>query len=85
MDEESESLIAVMDSKLIDQVRRLARTLHVAKRTEEAYTGWISRLPVVLSPAEVAKILDAVQPRPKRLMCCLMYVRSLFRSVWCLN
>lgn len=23
--------------------------------------------------AEVAKILDAVQPRPKRLMCCLMY------------
>ena len=145
MDEESESLIAVMDSKLIDQVRRLARTLHVAKRTEEAYTGWISRylvyhrdkqgkwvhpielgstavnefltylaverhvaastqnqalsallflyvkvlqseikidaarakrssrLPVVLSPAEVAKILDAVQPRPKRLMCCLMY------------
>jgi hypothetical protein len=42
MDAESESLIAVMQSKLIDQVRRIARTLHVAKRTEEAYVGWIS-------------------------------------------
>ncbi len=36
-----------------------------------------SRLPVVLSPAEVAKILDAVQPRPKRLMYCLMYGAGL--------
>ena len=36
MDAESESLIAVMQSKLIDQVRRVARTLHDAKRTEEA-------------------------------------------------
>ena len=43
MDAESESLIAVMQSKLIDQVRRIARTLHVAKRTEEANVGWISR------------------------------------------
>jgi len=43
MDAESESLIAVMQSKLIDQVRRIARTLHVATRTEEAYVGWISR------------------------------------------
>jgi hypothetical protein len=43
MDAESESLIAVVQSKLIDQVRRIARTLHVAKRTEEAYVGWISR------------------------------------------
>jgi hypothetical protein len=43
MDAESESLSAVMQSKLIDQVRRIARTLHVAKRTEEAYVGWISR------------------------------------------
>ncbi len=43
MDAESESLIAVMQSKLIDQVRRIARMLHVAKRTEEAYVGWISR------------------------------------------
>jgi len=41
MDAESESLSAVMQSKLIDQVRRIARTLHVAKRTEEAYVGWI--------------------------------------------
>jgi hypothetical protein len=32
-----------MESKLIEQVRRTARTLHVAKRTEEAYVGWISR------------------------------------------
>jgi hypothetical protein len=39
MDAESESLSAVMQSKLIDQVRRIARTLHVAKRTEEAYVG----------------------------------------------
>jgi integron integrase len=149
MDAESESLIAVMQSKLIDQVRRIARTLHVAKRTEEAYVGWISRylihhrnlhgkwihplelgstavneflshlaverqvaastqnqalsallflyvkvlkseikidalrakrsskLPVVLSPAEVAKILDAIEPRPKRVMCCLMYGAGL--------
>ena len=43
MDAESESLSAVMQSKLIDQVRRIARTLHVAKRTEEAYVGWIFR------------------------------------------
>ncbi|OWU66133.1 MAG: hypothetical protein CBB60_001105 [Armatimonadetes bacterium Cent15-Ar3] len=140
-----DALSAVMESKLIEQVRRTARTLHVAKRTEEAYVGWISRyliyhrdqqgkwvhplelgstavneflshlaverrvaastqnqalsallflyvkilkseikidavrakrpakMPVVLSSAEVSKILDAVQPRPKRLMCCLMY------------
>ena len=145
MDAEPDSLVAVMQSKLIDQVRRIARTLHVAKRTEEAYVGWISRylihqrnqhgkwihplelgstavneflshlaverqvaastqnqalsallflyvkvlkseikidalrakrsskLPVVLSPAEVAKILDAIEPRPKRVMCCMMY------------
>ncbi|MBM3966573.1 MAG: integron integrase [Planctomycetes bacterium] len=138
-----------MQSKLVDQVRRIARTLHVAKRTEEAYVGWISRyliyhrdqqgkwvhplelgstavneflshlaverrvaastqnqalsallflyvkilkseikidalrakrptkMPVVLSAAEVAKILDSVQPRPKRLMCCLMYGAGL--------
>jgi len=39
MDAESESRIAVMQSKLIDQVRRIARTLHVGKRTEEAYVG----------------------------------------------
>jgi hypothetical protein len=32
-----------MQSKLIDQMRRIARTLHVAKRTEEAYVCWISR------------------------------------------
>jgi hypothetical protein len=43
MDAESESLIAVMQSKSIDQVLRIARTLHVAKRTEEAYVGWISK------------------------------------------
>ena len=28
---------------LISQVRRLARTMHIAKRTEEAYVGWITR------------------------------------------
>jgi integron integrase len=149
MDADSKSLAAVMDSKLVEQVRRIARTLHVAKRTEEAYVGWISRyliyhrnkqgkwshplelgstaindflshlaverqvsastqnqalsallflyvkvlqseikidairakraskLPVVLSTAEVAKILDAVEPRPKRIMCCLMYGAGL--------
>ena len=43
MAEAPDSLSAVMESKLIEQVRRTARTLHVAKRTEEAYVGWISR------------------------------------------
>jgi len=133
------------DSKLIEQVRHTMRTLHVAKRTEEAYVSWIARylifhrdrrgewvhpsllgssginefltylavdrrvaastqnqalsallflyskilkseiqidavrakrpskLPVVLSTVEVAKILACVQPTPKRLMCSLMY------------
>ena len=28
---------------LISQVRRLACTMHIAKRTEEAYVGWITR------------------------------------------
>lgn len=32
-----------------------------------------SKLPVVLSPSEVAKILSYVQPKPKHLMCSLMY------------
>jgi hypothetical protein len=27
------------NASLISQVRRLARTLHIAKRTEEAYVG----------------------------------------------
>ena len=31
------------NASLISQVRRLARTLHIAKRTEEAYVGWITR------------------------------------------
>jgi integron integrase len=137
------------DSKLIQQVRRTMRTLHIAKRTEEAYVGWIiryliyhrhrqgewvhpsllgndginaflthlavdrhvaastqnqalsallflytkilqleiridairakrpSKLPVVLSQAEVAKILECVQPRPKKLLCSLMYGAGL--------
>ena len=43
MDAQSESLSKVMQSKLIDQARRIARTLHVAKRTEEASVCWISR------------------------------------------
>jgi len=33
-----------MQTKAIEQVRRTARTLHVAKRTEEAYVGWISQV-----------------------------------------
>ncbi|MFM9065340.1 MAG: hypothetical protein ACKOOI_20230, partial [Pirellula sp.] len=36
-----------------------------------------SKLPVVLSPAQVAKILDAIEPRPKRVMCCLGYSGSV--------
>jgi len=35
MDADSKSLAAVMDSKLVEQVIRIARTLHVAKRTED--------------------------------------------------
>jgi hypothetical protein len=31
------------NASLISQVRRLARTLHIAKRTEEANVGWITR------------------------------------------
>jgi len=130
---------------LISQVRRLARTLHIAKRTEEAYVGWITRflvfhrdqrgewthplqlgsteineflshlavdrnvaastqnqalsallflyskilkvdiqfdavrakrpskLPLVLSPSEVARILELVQHKPKKLICSLLY------------
>lgn len=126
-------------------MRRLARTLHIAKRTEEAYVGWITRflvyhrdqrgewthplqlgnteineflshlavdrnvaastqnqalsallflyskilkadiqfdavrakrpskLPVVLSPSEVSRILELVQPKPKKLICSLLY------------
>jgi integron integrase len=149
MTAESSAQFAFKEPKLIDQVRRIARTLHVAKRTEEAYVGWISRylifhrdqrgmwvhplelgsddvnaflsylaverrvaastqnqalsallflyskilkseikidairakrsskLPVVLSTADVAKILDAVQPLPKRIMCSLMYGAGL--------
>ena len=133
------------NASLISQVRRLARTLHIAKRTEEAYVGWITRflvfhrdqrgewihplqlgcpeineflshlavdrnvaastqnqalsallflyskilkvdiqfdavrakkpskLPVVLSPSEVARILELVQPKPKKLICSLLY------------
>jgi integron integrase len=133
------------NASLINQVRRLARTLHIAKRTEEAYVGWITRflvfhrdqrgewvhplqlgspeineflshlavdrkvaastqnqalsallflyskilkvdiqldavrakkpskLPVVLSLSEVARILDLVQPKPKKLICSLLY------------
>lgn len=145
----SNGLEDVLQSKLIAEVRRLARTMHISKRTEEAYVGWISRylifhrdrhgkwvhplelgspdvnaflshlaverqvaastqnqalsallflytkilksdlkieairakspsrLPVVLSQHEVAKVLEAVQPRPKKLMCCLMYGAGL--------
>jgi integron integrase len=130
---------------LISQVRRLARTMHIAKRTEEAYVGWITRflvyqrdlngawihpiqlgspevnaflshlaverkvaastqnqalsallflftkvlkvdvkfdairakkpskLPVVLSASEVARILECIQPRPKKLIGSLLY------------
>ncbi|XZE22291.1 integron integrase [Pirellulaceae bacterium SH449] len=133
------------NASLITQVRRMARTLHVAKRTEEAYVGWINRyfiyhrdqrgdwvhplqlgtpeineflthlaverkvaastqnqalsallflyskvlkvdfqldavrakkpskLPVVLSAPEVARILELVQPKPKKLICSLLY------------
>jgi len=133
------------NASLISQVRRLARTLHISKRTEEAYVGWITRflvfhrdqrgewthplqlgsteineflshlavdrnvaastqnqalsallflyskilkvdiqfnavrakrpskLPVVLSPSEVARILELVQPTPKKLICSLLY------------
>ena len=133
------------NASLISQVRRLARTLHIAKRTEEAYVGWITRflvfhrdqrgewihplqlgspeineflshlavdrnvaastqnqalsallflyskilkvdiqfdavrakkpskLPVVLSPSEVARILELVHPKPKKLICSLLY------------
>lgn len=32
------------NASLINQVRRHARVLHIAKRTEEAYVGWITRL-----------------------------------------
>ncbi|MFN7843035.1 MAG: site-specific integrase [Pirellula sp.] len=31
------------NASLINRVRRLARTLHIATRTEEAYVGWINR------------------------------------------
>lgn len=31
------------NASLINQVRRHARVLHIAKRTEEAYVGWITR------------------------------------------
>lgn len=130
---------------LISQVRRLARTMHIAKRTEDAYVGWITRflvyhrdlrgswthplqlgssevngflthlaverrvaastqnqalsallflytkilkvdvtfdairakkpskLPVVLAASEVARILEYVEPRPKKIICSLLY------------
>lgn len=133
------------NASLIDQVRRHARTLHIAKRTEKAYIGWITRflifhrnqrgewvhpvqlgsreindfltylaverkvaastqnqalsallflyskilkvdfqlnavrakkpskLPVVLSTSEVSRILNLVQPKPKKLICSLLY------------
>jgi integron integrase len=133
------------NASLITQVRRTARALHVAKRTEEAYVGWIkryfifhrdqrsdwvhplqlgtpevnaflthlaverkvaastqnqalsallflyskvlkvdfqldavrakkpSKLPVVLSAPEVSRILKLVQPKPKKLICSLLY------------
>jgi hypothetical protein len=28
---------------LLNEARRIVRTMHVAKRTEEAYIGWIYR------------------------------------------
>jgi integron integrase len=134
---------------LLNEARRLMRTLHVAKRTEEAYIGWIyrylrfhrekrgswihpkdmgsaevneflthlaverkvaastqnqslsallflyskilkldirfdavrakrpSKLPVVLSPSEVASILGHIDSTPKRLMVSLMYGAGL--------
>jgi hypothetical protein len=41
--EESNSLIAAMESKRIDKERRTTRTLHIAKQTEEANVDWISK------------------------------------------
>lgn len=35
--------LAVKNENIISQVRRLARTMHIAKRTKEAYVGWITR------------------------------------------
>ena len=41
--DESDSDSMSKNDGLISQVRRLARTMLIAKRTEEAYVGWITR------------------------------------------
>ena len=41
--DESDSDSMSKNDGLISQVRRLARTMHIAKRTEDAYVGWITR------------------------------------------
>ena len=57
--EESNSLIAAMESKRIDKERRTARTLHIAKQTKEANVDWISKY-LVWQQCQRAKSLLAV-------------------------
>jgi integrase len=46
-------------------------------RIEAVRASSPTNLTVVLSLSEVAKLLEAVQPRPKRLMCSLTYGSGL--------
>jgi len=44
MDAESESLVAVMQPKLINEVRRIARTLHVPRLQRRVCLPFFSRV-----------------------------------------